>query len=83
MIENLKRYAAIFRLGRPLEVTEDFIATLGLILPKVKEKEGAKLSEIQVMLNGILACQEREDWLGLADYIEYELIDLLENSNAN
>lgn len=29
------------------------------------------------LLQRMLSCQEAQDWLGLADYIEYELVDWL------
>jgi len=29
----------------------------------------------------MLACQEGLDWLGLADYLEYELVALLESES--
>ncbi|MGL4207643.1 MAG: hypothetical protein ACRCRW_16195 [Aeromonadaceae bacterium] len=32
--------------------------------------------------SAILACQERHDWLGLADYLEYELVELLDELDA-
>jgi hypothetical protein len=32
------------------------------------------------VLTHMLACQERQDWLGLADFMEYELIDLLHSA---
>jgi hypothetical protein len=31
------------------------------------------------VLTQMLACQERQDWLGLADFLEYELVELLES----
>lgn len=79
MIENMRRYAAFFRLGRPLEVTDDFITSLGQVIPYVIGKEGDHLPSVTRILNGLITCQESEDWLGLADCIEYELIDFLEN----
>lgn len=34
------------------------------------------------LLAQMLECQERQDWLGLADFMEYELIQLLEAPSA-
>ena len=79
MIENMRRYASFFRLGRPLEVTDDFITSLGEIMPYVIGKGGDTLPSVTKILSGLMTCQESEDWLGLADCIEYELIDFLEN----
>lgn len=35
-------------------------------------------SELQAILVAILQCQQQRDWLGLADYLEYELAALLQ-----
>lgn len=83
MIENMRRYASFFRLGRPLEVTDDFIKSLGEIMPCIIGKEDNNLRSFTKILSELMACQESEDWLGLADYIEYELIDFLENIKTN
>ncbi len=34
------------------------------------------------LLGLLLACQEAQDWLGLADYLEYELVEWLQASFA-
>ena len=34
-------------------------------------------AELQNILQAVLNCQAQRDWLGLADYLEYELQDLL------
>ena len=48
-------------------------------MPYVLGKEGDNLPSVTKILNGLITCQESEDWLGLADCIEYELIEFLEN----
>ena len=79
VIQTLQTHALVFRLGRSLEVMEDFVATIGEILPYLVGKQDDGSPTIEVILSGILACQELEDWLGLADFIEYELISLLKS----
>ena len=32
--------------------------------------------QFQSIISAMLACQERQDWIGLADYLEYELQQL-------
>ncbi len=32
--------------------------------------------QFQSILSAMLVCQERQDWIGLADYLEYELQQL-------
>lgn len=33
------------------------------------------------MIKKIITCQVRQDWLGVADYLEYDLPELLDQSN--
>lgn len=81
-IAECRQCAGLFRLGRDVEAA----------LPMVDVFEGAQQlllsapTDIQQMwaqlLLQMLGCQERQDWLGLADYMEYELLDLLESIPA-
>ncbi|MDD0967607.1 MULTISPECIES: hypothetical protein [Pseudomonas] len=74
--------AGLFRLGRDVEAA----------LIMVDVFEGAQQSLLSAgaqtqqawaqLLTQMLECQERQDWLGLADFMEYELIQLLEEPSA-
>ncbi|SDT38759.1 hypothetical protein SAMN05216496_4364 [Pseudomonas sp. Z003-0.4C(8344-21)] len=74
--------AALFRLGRDVE------AALGMV--DVFEYAQQCLASASVdtqqqwaqVLTQMFECQERQDWLALADYMEYELVDLLESVAA-
>ena len=74
--------AALFRLGRDVE------AALGMV--DVFENAQQCLASASVetqqqwaqVLTQMFECQERQDWLALADYMEYELVDLLESAAA-
>ena len=83
VIKNLQVQSSFFRLGLSLDVTDDFVQTVGEILPYVVAKEEGSSSSITLILSKILVCQEAEDWLGLADYIDYELINLLKQISSN
>ncbi|KIF63563.1 hypothetical protein ACKUG4_21920 [Pseudomonas glycinae] len=81
-IEECHQCAALFRLGRDVEAA----------LTMVDVFEGAQQSLLSAgaqtqqvwaqLLTQMLECQERQDWLGLADFMEYELIQLLEEPSA-
>ncbi|QAX84039.1 hypothetical protein C2E19_09285 [Pseudomonas sp. DTU12.3] len=81
-IGECRQCAGLFRLGRDVEAA----------LLMVDVFEGAQQlllsapTDIQQMwaqlLLQMLDCQERQDWLGMADYMEYELLDLLESIPA-
>ena len=79
VIEKLQSFAFFFRSGQPLEVTSALITLLSDILPGIMENRPDKLPCVQEILSDILRCQDNEDWLGLADYLEYELADVLKD----
>ena len=76
-INECNQCGGLFRLGRDVEAA----------LSMVEVFEGAQQllqsapADVQQMwaqvLTQMLDCQERQDWLGLADSMEYELIELL------
>lgn len=73
-----RRCAGLFRLGRDIEaaliMVDVFDEAQGLLhqAPQDIQQQWAQL------LTRLLACQEAQDWLGLADTMEYELIGLLQ-----
>ena len=77
IVEKLKNFADFFRLGRPLEVTDDLINLLEEVMAQNANKTSNNLQVIEEIISLILCCQKAEDWLGLADYLEYELSDFL------
>ncbi|PIF51896.1 hypothetical protein CLU80_4335 [Pseudomonas sp. 29] len=78
-IGECRQSAGLFRLGRDVE------AALGMVDVFEDAQQLLLLgsADVQQMWAQVLAqmldCQERQDWLGLADYMEYELIELLES----
>lgn len=77
-VDECHECAGLFRLGRDVEAA----------LTMVDVFEGAQQSLLSAgaqtqqvwaqLLTQMLECQERQDWLGLADFMEYELMQLLE-----
>ena len=76
-IKQLKFFSDSFRLGKSLEVTDDLINLLSEIVPQTIGRESNNQVSIEDIFSKILHCQKSEDWLGLADYLEYELSDFL------
>ena len=76
-IKQLKFFSDSFRLGRSLEITDDLINLLSEIVPQIIGRESNNQVSIEDIFSNILYCQKSEDWLGLADYLEYELSDFL------
>lgn len=78
-IDECRQCAGLFRLGRDVEaalaMVDLFDEAQRLLLAA---PEDVQLKWTQV-LTQMLACQERQDWLGLADFMEYELVNLLDS----
>ena len=81
-MDECRQCAGLFRLGRDVEAA----------LVMVDVFEGAQQALMSAStdvrqawatsLTQILECQERQDWLGLADFMEYELIELLQSTRG-
>jgi hypothetical protein len=81
-IGECRQCAGLFRLGRDVEaalVMVDVFDEAQRLLASAPQD--VQLTWAQV-LTQMLASQERQDWLGLADFMEYELIDLLESAQG-
>ncbi|MGE6195546.1 hypothetical protein ACLHZY_15520 [Aeromonas media] len=59
-----------FRLGESVAATQ----MLPPLMQEILTKEGVLTV---ALMTAMLQCQERQDWLGLADYLEYELVQTL------
>ncbi|MBV4459656.1 hypothetical protein KVG96_17020 [Pseudomonas sp. COR58] len=78
-VEECRQCAGLFRLGRDveaaLEMVDVFEKAQRLMVGATPESQQGWMQ----VLTHMLACQERQDWLGLADHMECELVDLLQN----
>jgi hypothetical protein len=64
------------RLGHNVEaglMLVTYLEQLVTVYPKFPVEQQR---QFQSILSAMLACQERQDWIGLADYLEYELQQL-------
>ncbi|MNH14898.1 hypothetical protein D3C79_744990 [compost metagenome] len=66
--------ATLLRLGRDVEAALRMVELCDEVLPQVDPKAGA------VVMQAMLDAQQRQDWLALADYLEYELLHLIEQA---
>lgn len=75
--QQAQTLAKQFRLG----LSASAALELPVFLSGVAAELGGNVSPRAVafgqLLGDMLACQEAQDWLGLADYLEYELVDWL------
>ncbi|MCU7250649.1 hypothetical protein [Pseudomonas koreensis] len=79
-VDECRQCAGLFRLGRDVEAA----LTMVEVFEGVQQWLASASAEVRQswaqVLTQMLDCQERQDWLGLADFMEYELIDLLERA---
>lgn len=72
--------AALFRLGRDVEASLVMIELVGEVHPAFDSTPQASQQQWAFLLSKMFACQEAQNWLALADYLEYELVELLTES---
>ncbi|EJM69785.1 hypothetical protein PMI30_01000 [Pseudomonas sp. GM50] len=72
--------AALFRLGRDVEAGLAMIELIGVVLPSFDLTPQIVQQQWVLLLGQMLECQEAQNWLALADYLEYELVRLLRDS---
>lgn len=77
-INDARRCAELFRLGRDIEGALDMVELIEATVPLLGQMAPDEQRDGQRILSQILACQERQDWLGLADWLEVEFIELLQ-----
>lgn len=80
-IDELQRLAHQFRLGLSLEATQELPNRLQQLMDAYANRPELAQPLSRIM-SALLGCQEREDWLGLADWLEYELASLLNQPSS-
>jgi hypothetical protein len=66
-----------FRLGQSVEAALLLPDAMQAVLNVLPQLSLSAQSELSWVVARLLQCQEAKDWLGLADYLEYELNALL------
>lgn len=74
--------AALFRLGRDVEAALSMVDVFENAQQCLASASVETQQQWAQVLTQMFECQERQDWLALADYMEYELVDLLESAAA-
>ncbi|MDB5983742.1 MAG: hypothetical protein JWQ69_4757 [Pseudomonas sp.] len=77
LIQDACHCAGLFRLGRNVESALDMVDLFSRLMPLFAEGPEAEQQQWLHLLQAMLTRQEAQDWLGLADYLEYELVELL------
>ncbi len=76
--QQAQALALQFRLGLTTQASLDLANLAGQLITQFAEKTPQHGALLQQILTALLQCQQKRDWLGLADYLEYELQQLLQ-----
>ncbi|NWB95065.1 hypothetical protein HX870_09300 [Pseudomonas gingeri] len=71
--------AGLFRLGRDVEAALNMVEVFDAAQLALASAPQEVRQQWAQLLTRMLVCQESQDWLGLADWMEYELVGLLES----
>ncbi|WP_248799535.1 hypothetical protein [Pseudomonas sp. MWU13-2105] len=79
-VEGARGCAGLFRLGRDVEAALQMVEVFDAAQLALQAAPQEARQQWGQLLTWMLACQESQDWLGLADWMEYELVALLESA---
>lgn len=78
--EHLRRCAGLFRLGRDVEAAVAMVEPLESAARQFAAASPAVQAQFATLFAQMLAAQQRQDWIDLADSLEYELVNLIEQA---
>jgi hypothetical protein len=81
-LEKSRQCAGLFRLGRDVEAALDMVDVFEGAQQLLIAAPAPIQQDWAFVLTQMLDCQERQDWLGLADWMEYELIEVLQKARS-
>ncbi|MFJ3484460.1 hypothetical protein ACIPL1_13925 [Pseudomonas sp. NPDC090202] len=80
LIEDAQHCAHLFRLGRDIEAALNMVEIIDAAMPLISTRPAAEQAQWTHVLSEILQCQERQDWIGLADWLDVEFVGLCAES---
>lgn len=81
-VDECRQCAGLFRLGRDVEAALDMVEVFEGAQQVLISAPAPIQQDWSFVLTHMLDCQERQDWLGLADWMEYELIEVLQKARS-
>ena len=82
LVARAQQCAGLFRLGRDVEAALIMVQVCSDVQPLIGDASIELQSGWTELLTFMLDCQEGQNWVALADYLEYELPELLMAANA-
>ncbi|AHL32877.1 hypothetical protein CD58_08215 [Pseudomonas brassicacearum] len=77
LVDDARECARLFRLGRDVEAGLAMVALIESAQPLVERMPGDVPSSWNTLLALMLNEQQTQNWISLADYLEYEWVQLL------
>ncbi|QVW24867.1 hypothetical protein KJF94_04595 [Pseudomonas hormoni] len=74
--------SGLFRLGRDVEAALLMVQVCSDVQLEMERASVEIQSRWTALLTDMLGCQEAQDWLALADYLDHELSELLNAATA-
>lgn len=81
-VDECRQCVGLFRLGRDVEAALDMVEVFEGAQQLLMSAPATVQQDWALILTQMLDCQERQDWLGLADWMEYELIEVLQKARS-
>ncbi|MHA6196503.1 hypothetical protein ACX3YG_19270 [Pseudomonas wadenswilerensis] len=78
--DNARRCAGLFRLGRDVEAGVAMVELFEVAPDLLSQAPEALQGQFAALFGELLAAQQRQDWIALADSLEYELVNLIEQA---
>ena len=75
LVEQARSIARLFRLGKSVEAESQ----LPEFVDSFSRSEGINTGDLTAAVSCVLAAQERRDWFSVADYLEYEIVHILQS----
>ncbi|HEY0285630.1 MAG TPA: hypothetical protein VGC62_01230 [Pseudomonas sp.] len=77
IVRDAQHCANLLRLGRDIEAALIMVELIDTAMPLFTQRPAQEQQQWAQVLNAILACQERQDWIGVADWLEVEFVAVL------
>ncbi|MGE7959942.1 hypothetical protein ACQKQA_25860 [Pseudomonas sp. NPDC089530] len=77
LIARLQQCAEGFRLGRDVEAAMTMVQLMAAIQPVIDSAPQEQRGDWEVLLGLMFECQQGQNWLALADYLQYECVEVL------
>lgn len=77
--KEASRIACLFRVGQEVIAQQDVVVLAERLMGFASTERVGQMAVWAEWIGWVMACQESQDWLGLADYLDYELAELLES----